>query len=130
MNSVRYNPEKDVERLQDVLLNLLLFLKFNLMSYDINLSTPYSYLMLGQLVFNPTMIRPIWGLTDSSIPIVWFLNTPVFTQLNLCSSSMILFYSTVIINLLYNQSLTLRPEKTLVIFIGSRKSFSASVCFL
>jgi len=130
VNSVRYNPEKDVERLQDVLLNLLLFLKFNLMSYDINLSTPYSYLMLGQLVFNPTMIRPIWGLTDSSIPIVWFLNTPVFTQLNLCSSSMILFYSTVIINLLYNQSLTLRPEKTLVIFIGSRKSFSASVCFL
>jgi len=39
--------------------------------------------------------------------IIWFLNTPVFTQLSLYSSSMILFYSVVIINLLYNQSLTL-----------------------
>jgi len=105
VNSVWYNPEKDFARLQDVLLNILLFLKFNLLTYDINLATP-SYLMLGQVVFNATMIRPIQGTIESSIPILRFLNTPVFTQLNLCSSSMVLFYSVVIINLLYNQALT------------------------
>ncbi|XP_075302607.1 nuclear cap-binding protein subunit 1-like [Opisthocomus hoazin] len=69
VNSVWYNSEKDFERLQDVLLNLLLFLKFNLLTYDISLATPsYSYLMLGQLVFNPAMVRPIQGTTESSIP--------------------------------------------------------------
>jgi len=69
VNSVWYNPEKDVETLQDVLLNLLLFLKFNLLTHDISLATPsYAYLMLGQLVFNPTMVRPIEGTIESSIP--------------------------------------------------------------
>jgi len=112
VNSVWHNPEKDFERLQDVLLNLLLFLKFNLLTYDINLATPsYSYLMLGLLVFNPNMIRPIQATIESSIQIAWFLNTPVFTQLNLCSGSMTLFYSVVIINLLYNPSLTRIQDK-------------------
>ena len=56
------------------------------------------------MVSNPTMVRAVQGSIESSIP--WFLNTPVFIQLNLCSSSMILFYFAVTINLLYNQSLT------------------------
>ena len=103
VNSVWYNPEKDFERLQDVLLNLVLFLKRNLLTYDIHLATPYSSLMLGQLVINPTMIRPIQGTTEWSIPWSYgFLNTPVFTQMNLWSIFMILFYSIVIISLLYN----------------------------
>jgi len=69
VNSVWYNSEKDFERLQDVLFNLLLFLKFNLLTCDINLATPsYSSLTLGQLLFNPTMIGPTQGTTESSIP--------------------------------------------------------------
>jgi len=47
--------------------------------------------------------------------IVWFLNTLVFTQWSLCSSSVILFYSVVIISLLCNQSLTFPP----FVFIAS-----------
>jgi len=37
------------------------------LTYDISLATP-SYLMLLQLVFNPTVVRPVRGTTESSIP--------------------------------------------------------------
>jgi len=72
-------------------------------------------------------IRTINFYPNCNIPIVWFLNTAVFTQLNLRSSSMILFYS--IINL-YNQSLTVidcpgdltRLSKFLCYSVGSRNT--------
>ena len=63
--------------------------------------------------------------------VVSFLNTPVFIQLNLCSSSMILFYSVVTINLLYNQSLTLPfvawEHCVFIIFLFASHIFSLSL---